>query len=116
MKVKSLSRVQLFATPWTVTHQAPPSLGFSRQEYWSGVALPSPFLLLVGFKVLPGHFLILHRYLSAGPLGTMTTQRSDSVSFRLCESQRSYSGTSQDLAESPQDKRVSVVPQILGWS
>ena len=42
VKVKSLSRVQLFATPWTVAHQAPPSMGFSRQEYWSGVPLPSP--------------------------------------------------------------------------
>ena len=39
---KLLSRVRLFATPWTVAHQAPPSLGFSRQEYWSGVPLPSP--------------------------------------------------------------------------
>ena len=37
VKVKSLSRVQLFVTPWTVAHQAPLSLGFSRQEYWSGV-------------------------------------------------------------------------------
>ena len=42
MKVKSLSRVQLFATPWTVAHQAPPSMGFSRQEYWSGLPFPSP--------------------------------------------------------------------------
>ena len=42
MKVKSLSRVRLFATPWTVAHQAPPSMGFSRQEYWSGLPLPSP--------------------------------------------------------------------------
>ena len=41
-KVKSLSRVQLFATPWTVAYQAPPSLGFSRQEYWSGLPFPSP--------------------------------------------------------------------------
>ena len=40
--VKSLSRVQLFATPWTVAHQAPPSMGFSRQEYWSGLPFPSP--------------------------------------------------------------------------
>ena len=39
--VKSLSRVQLLATPWTAAHQAPPSMGFSRQEYWSGVPLPS---------------------------------------------------------------------------
>ena len=37
MKVKSLSHVQLFATPWSVAYQAPPSMGFSRQEYWSGL-------------------------------------------------------------------------------
>ena len=41
MKVKSLNRVQLFATPWTVAHQAPLSMGFSRQEYWSGLPFPS---------------------------------------------------------------------------
>ena len=41
-KVKSLSRVRLPATPWTAAHQAPLSMGFSRQEYWSGVPLPSP--------------------------------------------------------------------------
>ena len=40
--VKSLSRVQLFATPWTVAYQAPPSMGLSRQEYWSGLPFPSP--------------------------------------------------------------------------
>ena len=39
LKVKSLSRAQLSATPWTAAYQAPPSLGFSRQEYWSGVPL-----------------------------------------------------------------------------
>ena len=39
-KVKSLSRVRLLATPSTAAYQAPPSMGFSRQEYWSGVALP----------------------------------------------------------------------------
>ena len=42
VKVKSLSPVQLFATPWTAGHQAPPSIGFSRQEYWSGLLFPSP--------------------------------------------------------------------------
>ena len=41
MKVKSLSRVRLLETPWTAAYQAPPSMGFSRQEYWSGVPLPS---------------------------------------------------------------------------
>ena len=42
VKVKSLSRAQLFSTPWAVAYQAPPSMGFPRQEYWSGVPLPSP--------------------------------------------------------------------------
>ena len=50
MKVKSLGRVRLCATPWTAAYQAPPSMGFSRQEYWSGVPLPSPHLKLVFFK------------------------------------------------------------------
>ena len=40
-KVKLLSRVRLFATPWTVAYQAPPSMGFSRQECWSGLPFPS---------------------------------------------------------------------------
>ena len=42
VKAKSLSRVRLFTTPWTTAYQAPPSMGFSRQEYWSGVPLHSP--------------------------------------------------------------------------
>ena len=40
--MKLLSYVQLFGTPWTVAYQAPPSMGFPRQEYWSGVPFPSP--------------------------------------------------------------------------
>ena len=44
VKVKSLSRVQLQSDPWTAAHQAPQSMGFSRQEYWSGLPLPSPKL------------------------------------------------------------------------
>ena len=42
LKVKSLSRVRLSATPWTEAYQASPSMGFSRQEYWSGLLFPSP--------------------------------------------------------------------------
>ena len=42
VKVKSLSHVRLLSTPWTAAYQAPPSMGFSRQKYWSGVLLPSP--------------------------------------------------------------------------
>ena len=43
VKVKLLSHIRLVATPWTAAYQTPPSMGFSRQEYWSGVPLPSPF-------------------------------------------------------------------------
>ena len=50
VKVKSLSRLRLLATPWTAAYQAPPSMGFSRQEYWSGVPLPSPIKWLSTFK------------------------------------------------------------------
>ena len=42
MKVKSLSCVRLFATPWTVAYQVPPSMGFSRQECWTGLPFASP--------------------------------------------------------------------------
>jgi len=49
-KGKLLSRVWLLATPWTAAYQAPPSMGFSRQEYWSGVPLPSPIYILLYIK------------------------------------------------------------------
>ena len=42
VKVKFLGRVRLFVTLWTVAYQVPPSMGFSRQEYWSGLSFPSP--------------------------------------------------------------------------
>ena len=50
VKEKSLSRVQLLATPWTAAYQAPPSMGFSRQEYWSGVPLSSSCPKLALFR------------------------------------------------------------------
>ena len=55
VNVKSLSRVRLFEIPWTAAYQAPPSMGFSRQEYWSGVPLPSPSIFT---------FLCDHHHLS----------------------------------------------------
>ena len=60
MKVKSLSRVWLLATPWTAAYQAPPSMGFSGQQYWSGV----PFLVLLSSKqiIIPGYYLKLKHY------------------------------------------------------
>ena len=58
VKVKSLSHVRLLATPWTAAHQAPPSMGFSRQEYWSGVPLPSPYIYIC-IRIL---FFLLHLF------------------------------------------------------
>ena len=59
MKVKSereVSRIQLFATPWTAAYQAPPPMGFARQEYWSGVPLPSPRFTMRSFKILSSNW------------------------------------------------------------
>ena len=61
VKVKLLSRVRLLATPWTAAYQAPPSMGFSRQEYWSGVPLPSPCTCLTISNV--EYFFISFGYL-----------------------------------------------------
>ena len=52
VKGRSLSRIQLLATPWTAAYQAPPSIGFSGQEYWSGVPLPSPNVPLISLIFL----------------------------------------------------------------
>ena len=57
VKVKSFSCVWLLATPWTAAYQAPPSMGFSRQKYWSGVPLPSPFWSL---QCIKQEFSVLH--------------------------------------------------------
>ena len=54
VEVKSHSRVWLLATPWTAAHQAPPSMGFSKQEYWSGVPLPSPLWQSRKHKLIRG--------------------------------------------------------------
>ena len=56
VKVKSLNRVRFLATPWTAAYQAPPSMGFSRHEYWSGVSLPSPIFSFSLFLVSSIYF------------------------------------------------------------
>ena len=67
VKVKSLSRVWLLATPWTVAHQAPPPKGFSRQEYWSGVPLPSPILHAnYSTKIFKAHPILTEQVLGPG--------------------------------------------------
>ena len=72
VKVKSLSRVWLLATPWTYkspgggAHQAPPSMGFSRQEYWSGSPVPSP-RGSAGLSLIPGFCWSLLNYVHSVP-------------------------------------------------
>ena len=75
VKVKSLSRVRLFATPWAEAYQAPLSMGFSRQEYWSGLPLPAPlsggtcFLQLELFPPLPDWWALVIFHAPAQRLG-----------------------------------------------
>ena len=72
VNVKSLSRVQLVVTPWTAAYQAPPSMGFSRHEYWSGLPLPSPENLPdPGIK--PGSPALLTDSLPSEPPGKANT-------------------------------------------
>ena len=58
VKAKSLSRVWLLATPWTAAYQAPLSMGFSRQEYWSGVPLPSPWVTITNMQIIRTLFVM----------------------------------------------------------
>ena len=72
MKVKSQSRIRLLVTPWTAAYQAPLSMGFARQEYWSGLPLPSPICSWSSFF----HFMTGEGYFMAGTglvhLGTLS--------------------------------------------
>ena len=80
MKVKSLSRVGLFATPWTVTYQALRSMGFSRQEYWSGLPFPSPGDL-PNPGIEPGSPALQTDALPSEPLGKLDLVKMVSVSL-----------------------------------
>ena len=82
VKVKSLSRVRLFATPWTAAYQAPPSMGFARQEYWSWVPLPSPYWLLGKYKLKPPCDITIH-LVEWLKLKTLTTPSFDKYGERL---------------------------------
>ena len=91
VKVKSLSRVRLLATPWTAAHQAPLSMGFARQEYWSGVPLPSP-----SFPISPQHESVavtLCYCLCAWPHLSRSFQFIDPTLFSLCVSAPAVSST-----------------------
>ena len=86
VKVKSLSRVRLFATPWSAAYQAPPSMAFSRQEYWSGVPLPSPYCSVVALKTW-GHLCISHVWVEEKMPFVSTTVKRWAVTLLLGNSQ-----------------------------
>ena len=79
VKMKLLSRVQLFVTPWTVAYQVPLSMGFSRQEYWSELPFPSPEIFLM--QGLNSH--LLHWQLDSLPLSHQGKERRIAYSQRL---------------------------------
>ena len=77
MKGKLLSRIRLVGTPWTAAYQAPPSMGFSRQEYWSGVPLPSLIRQLKTFfkknsEGFPGGSVVKNSSANAGDTGSIS--------------------------------------------
>ena len=65
VKVKSLSRVWLLVTSWTAAYQAPLSMGFSRQEYWNGVPLPSPIMYLLTLKWFSHIYIYIYMHTHA---------------------------------------------------
>ena len=113
--MKSLSHVQLFATPWTLAHQAPPSMGCSRQEYWSGVPFPSPGdLPNPGIKPTMGSLQLMRRGVLCRPnnyINCWMQRRNESRTGRRC-----LEGQTADLAVSrskPLGVRRSKPTQIL---
>ena len=104
VKVKSLSHVRLLATPWTAAYQAPPSMGFSRQEYWSGLLLPSPVAVATSSQIF------------WEPTDCMQPSRllSDRVLFQMWKKRRQRYKTGI-LALLPGIKLVHKVLQEGGW-
>ena len=94
MKVKSLSRVRLLATPWTAAYQAPLSMGFSRQECWSGLPLPSPQLPIR--RNCPPVFQRLNRFTSPSAASEDGTPSSTTlVSHFNCSHLSRYEGVAR---------------------
>ena len=92
VKVKSLSHVRPLATPWTAAHQAPPSVGLSRQEYWSGVPLPSPMITLQIAKQRQQQKLKQHEF-KHQHFKIFLVQNSFFSSFLSCEKNIKYKQT-----------------------
>ena len=112
VKVNSLSRVWLLATPWTATHQAPPSMGFSRQEYWSGVPLPSLLQTHACTQLIFMEHLICARYF----LGAGLDSGSESINRFMCKSgDDNYKGLKHDKDKSTTLYSVVGKVSLIVW-
>ena len=98
MKGKSLSRVQLLATPWTAAYQAPPSIGFSRQEYWSGVPLPSPMLQSMGSQRIRHDWATEQQQIPISDVSSSPVQPSQVSKFNFVTSKKIDCYTNKKLA------------------
>ena len=110
MEVKSLSHVRLFTTPWTSAYQAPPSMGFSRQEYWSGVPSPSPMIGCKAYLWFEGCLRqpVVRSLVEAG----FTDVRSWFY-LVLCQGQPSPAFSFQITSPLPAMTRISLSPSTL---
>ena len=130
VKVKSLSRVRLFGTPWSAAYQAPPSMGFSRQEYWSGVPLPSPYSCIVtcfSFKVEPsqeqlcrhlGYAILAFSFFLKALYYSTVCISSSVVPFSSCPQSLPASGSfqmSQFFASGGQSMEFQLQHQSFQW-
>ena len=116
VKVKSLSRIRLLATPWTAAYQAPPSMGFSRQEYWSGVPLRHSMMALHDMMTAEessASSLFSSVLRTLGPLSTFSCSSLPQITFQT--SRLSSPKASQDLSFFPskQTSEPKVSPRIL---
>ena len=111
-KVKSLSCVRLFVTPWTVAHQAPPSMGFSRQEYWSGLPFPSPGDL-PDPGIEPGSPTLQADALPSELLGNRLISNNKQLVNNLPALQETWVRSLSQ--EDPLEKRMATHSSILAW-
>ena len=113
VKVKPLSRVQLFTTPWTAAYQASPSMGFSRQEYWSGVPSPSLIYRAVSPKFTSSIQLLKSKTIISSCLFDTFIGRSHRLFNSICPQVNRASLTAQLVKNPPAGQETSV--QFLGW-
>ena len=116
MKVKSLSRVWLLATPWTTAYQAPLSMGFSRQQYWNGFPFPSLFFLL---HIAGRHYRLSHqgKAFPGGSAGNESTCNVGDLGFipGVTKSRTGLSDWTELNWEDPLEKGKATHSSILAW-